>query len=86
MDYSQAFKFPLALEIRARFIRLLPETSADLACMRVELYGYEGVRNVPFYANYFITTLPFRPALFVQIKRWLILAELTALIKCGLHL
>ena len=56
MDYSQAFKFPLALEIRARFIRLLPETSADLACMRVELYGYEGVRNVPFYANYFITT------------------------------
>lgn len=86
MDYSQAFKFPLALEIRARFIRLLPETSADLACMRVELYGYEGVRNVPFYANYFITTLPFRRALFVQIKRWLILAELTALIKCGLHL
>lgn len=54
MDYSQAFKFPLALEIRARFFRFLPETSAGLACMRVELYGYEGVQNVPFYANYFI--------------------------------
>ena len=54
MDYSQAFKFSLALEIRARFFRFLPETSADLTCMRVELFGYEGERNVPFYADYFI--------------------------------
>ena len=67
VDYSQAFKFSLALEMRARFFRFLPETSADLACMRVELYGYEGERNVLFYANYFITTLPYRRALFAQI-------------------
>ena len=64
MDYSQAFKFSLTLEIRARFFRLLPETSADLACMTIELYGYEGVRNVPFYANYFITTLPIQTSTF----------------------
>ncbi|KAL9983324.1 hypothetical protein ACROYT_G005476 [Oculina patagonica] len=41
VDYSQAFNYTLALKIKARFFRFLPETWTDLPCMRVELYGYE---------------------------------------------
>ena len=45
-DYSQAFKFPLKLKIKARFYKFLPQTWEKLPCMSVELYGYEGKENL----------------------------------------